>query len=282
MTVLTTQMIGLRAAATSVGSRRLVTFLAEAYRHFSEIALNFGGRVIPATDQDLSILWEGAKAGNSVNQACQAAWSLGQRSRELRQSLVSRYGIEINPRTSVVTDIPVFQDRCSARASSGIQLSEMRRWAQLLQRANTQFETQILVDETTATLAAEEFEFCEVDYLTRDEEGLLQQRKVIEETGLDWDRVPDLLGSPQGISELLGPRGKVAPGRLGSAMAFRGAMELYRQGERKKAASVFELLATDSYRGRLARIYMNHCEQGNPCSEKALGDQEGAGAAKPA
>ncbi len=262
MTVLSTQLIGLQAAATAVGSKKLVMFLADAYRHLSEIAVKYRGKVLETTGPDLIVIWDDGEFNSSAREACLAAWSLQQRFRELRRDLIRRYGIEISPRTSVVSDYPgmrILDDNFNHQRQI-----ETTKWAQLLQRATWLFDTAILVDGTTARRAEDVLEFCEVDCLTVGDKGLLQQNDAIARTGLDRSYLPEIHGKSISVNELLGPRGKVAAGPMGSAMAFRGALELYRVGEYSKAASVLTLLLAGPSRGSLAKIYLDNCHQNEP------------------
>lgn len=259
MTVLTTQIFNLKAAASILGPEPLAKFMADGYHHLCEIAVRYGGRIPPASPTDLMVTWDSMDSRENAECACNAAWELLRRSRELSDSLVRCYGVDIVPRTGIATDPWCAGGDSEQLVARPITRSEVKALSRVVQRANSVFETRILVDDATAQAAAGLMSFCEIDFFGDDGGGMSQLIAKLGQSDTVSNPGSSLEGTVFRVSELLGPSGEVSTERISAAMAFRGAMELYRQGELTKAATVFELLSTGPSRGALARYYLSRC-----------------------
>jgi hypothetical protein len=259
MTVLTSQIFNLKAAASILDPHRLTRFMADAYHHLCEIAVQCGGRILPANPSDLMVVWDSTDATLNADLACTAAWRLLQRSKEVNSTFVERYGVEITPRTGIATGLWRTDGNDNEMTARPITRAEIKALSRVVQRANTVMETPILVDDVTASAAAKIMSFCEIDFFSEDGCGMAQLISKLGDRDADSIDVFPPCAPVFRVSELLGPIDEVSADRMGAAMAFRSAMELYRQGELAKAASVLELLSTGPSRGALARYYLSRC-----------------------
>lgn len=252
MTLLSIHLMGLRAAAATVGSEVLVGMFQCIYGQVVEMAQTYGGQVRPEEGQDLLVLWEQKTDGSAPRTACRASWDLLRRMGRLQVSLVREHGVRLNPRAGLATD--------AAESADGEPQPDTLSRAQILQRASSLLGTSILLDGLTAAGANEGMELREIDQISATDPGILAASETRERTGiypLDLAAFEGMAGS---IHELLGPKGEVPPGRLGAALAFRGGLELYRQGELQKAAAVLKLLAHAPRPDPIARLYLARCQ----------------------
>lgn len=250
MTLLSIHLMGLRAAAATVGSEVLVGMFQGIYRQVVEMARTYGGKVRPEEGQDLLVLWEQTD-GSAPRTACRASWDLLRRMGRLQVSLVREHGVRLSPRAGLATD--------ADDAGDGVPQGPTIARAQILQRASCLLGTSILLDGLTAAGATAGMELREIDQISATDPGILAAPEAQERTGISGLDLAVFEGVAGSIHELLGPKGEVPPGRLGAALAFRGGLELYRQGELQKAAAVLKLLAHAPRPDPIARLYLARC-----------------------
>lgn len=250
MTLLSVHLMGLRAAAATVGSEVLVGMFQRIYRQVVDMAMTYGGKVRPAEGQDLLVIWEESD-DSAPRTACRASWDLLRRMGRLQVALVRECGIRLSPRAGLATG-PTGSPDDAPDPNTAAR-------AQILQRASCLLGTSILLDGVTAAGAAEGMELREIDQISSADPGILAGPEAGERTGIDRMDLAVFEGLAGSIHELLGPKGEVPPGRLGAAMAFRGGLELFRQGEFQKAAAVLNLLASAPRPDPIARLYLARC-----------------------
>jgi hypothetical protein len=260
MTVISLHVLGLRAAALSLGSEELVGVLAQVYRHVVEAAANRGATLSPADGQQLHLVWRG-EIGVPAQQASWTGWELMRHVASLQESVAREHGIQLTPRMGIATGLKPVAAGGENPAIAPVTEEQLLHRADLLQRANLFYGTAILLDEETVVAGDHNLELLEIDRITADGEGFLRSREAEQMMGAPPGTLAAFDGVDMGIFQMLGPKGEVAPARLGAAAAFRGAVELFRQREWPKAYAVLQLLARIPNPEPLVQIYLSACRK---------------------
>lgn len=272
MTALSIHLMGLRVAAAAIGSEVLVSVLSKANRSVAEAAVANGGRILCVEERDPLVVWAGSGgAAGDASAACRTACDLMRNIRRLQHLLVRKHGVRLCPRAGIATEGARSGERRNRLMGESPAERQVIARARLLQRANLFYGTSILLDGVTADSAVSQMELREIDRLTPGREGLLRGPEAARVTGISDEELSAFEGPSAVIHELLGPTGEVTPERLGSTVAFRGALELFRQREWRKASAILELLSAFPNPDPLVRIYLSRCRQ---CDAGAEGPQD--------
>ncbi len=263
MIALSAHLISIRAALMAVGSERLAALLSRAYREVAEIAVATEGQILPLDARGLSIIWgesdglpQDALPQDAIGKV-ESVWDLLGRLEALRESFLREEGLPMSPRFGIAMTNGGSRERGRSRVEEGPE-SVIDR-AHLLQRAGLFYQSPVLLDDASARVGSSHMQIREIDRLTGDGDALLLSPEARKVTMLSLEEVHAYQGACEAVHELMGPRGRVSPDRMGAAMAMQGALELYRQGEWNKAAAVLTLLASDTRPNPLARIYLKRC-----------------------
>ncbi len=269
MIALSAHLISIRAATMALGPERLAAALARAYREVAEMAVATASRILPADPKGLTLIWgEGYDVPADADQTLASVWALRARLEGLREQFLADHGLALHPRFGVAMTNMNAVNRTPPEAGSGTSgpghviegpESVIDR-AHLLQQACQFYGASVLLDDTSARIGAAGMQIREVDRLGEDGEALLLSHEALSATMLDFRDVQAYQNECSAVHELLGPRGEVPVDRMGAVMAMQGALELYRQGEWKKAAAVLALLASDLNSNPLASIYLDRCK----------------------
>ena len=258
MIALSAHLISIRAALMAVGSDRLAVLLSRAYREVAEIAVATEGQILPLDARGLSIIWgESDGLPQDAIGKVEAVWDLLGRMEVLRERFLREEGLPMSPRFGIAMTNESSRERGRSRVEEGPE-SVIDR-AHLLQRAGLFYQSPVLLDDTSARVGSVHMQIREIDRLTGDGDALLFSPEARKVTMLSLEEVHAYQGACEAVHELMGPRGRVSPDRMGAAMAMQGALELYRQGEWNKAAAVLTLLASDASPNPLAHIYLERC-----------------------